>query len=362
MNQLATELYPAFSMSSNPLLVDRSGSVVPGQSGHLPNEKVQMLISEARQMERATFHNMDISAQGTGFGRAYTGQIRDAIKIINSLTPEMLATEEGQKVLIAAAEQLFAERSFSRADMAMVQVILRLAAASTLTPEFAAELKKITLATLEQRLVRPAELALKYNSNQISRREMTQLMSASYEWTGGSSGWTGTTELSGYVPERDYARARAEAIWKYNQELKERLEFIDLSSLKAEERGPLKSTLGDILSLLDDQANLIRMNKDKNDGKKELIEQAERIASVKLQIEQIMAQLNADGVVTDGGYLATHFAQPGSLAAYQSLQEIIALVKNFKATLLGKDPSEVEIGPLGIGVSQNSIVKVEEDK
>lgn len=360
MNQLASELEPTLPALSKPPFVERPGVVVPGGSDQLANEKVQMLIAEGQQMERATFHNVDISKQGAGFGRAYVGQIRDAIKIINSLTPEMLATEEGQKVLIAAAEQLFAERSFSQADMAKVQVLLRLSTLSMLSPEMIAELKGITLATLEERLERPSELALKYNANRISRDEMSLMMAASYDWAGGRSGGYVKQE-TGYT-DIEYARARALALWQYNQELKEKFESVDVSNLSPEERKTLTTGLGEILDLLNDQSNLIQMSKKKKEEENDSVQDADRIASVKLQIEQFMAQLNADGVVTDGGYLATHFAQPGSLAAYQSLQELIAIVKNFKATLLGKDSSEVEIGPLGTGVtSLSTFVKLEED-
>jgi hypothetical protein len=93
-------------------------------------------------------------------------------------------------------------------------------------------------------------------------------------------------------------------------------------------------------------SRLIRKRK----GKEEELEVREsaRIENVKDEIEQIMAQLQADGVVTDNSIL-TYFSQPGSLSAYQSLQEIVFVVRRFKAVLLGKDASEVDIGMIGIG-------------
>jgi hypothetical protein len=114
-----------------------------------------------------------------------------------------------------------------------------------------------------------------------------------------------------------------------------------------------------LVDLLDDQSLLIRNRKEKE---KELdIRESTRIENVKDEIEQIMAQLQADGVVTDNSIL-TYFSQPGSLSAYQSLQEIVSVVRRFKAVLLGKDASEVDIWVMGIGTALSSTLPLDRNR
>jgi hypothetical protein len=347
MNQPNVALESTNSPSPGPEV--KTEVIVSMNSVRLSNTEVLRLISESKQMERRSFHNMDISARGTGFGRAYTGQIEDAIKDIKNLDSQMLTTEEGQKIIIAAAEQLFAERSFSRSDMADVQRLLTLATKGMLTSDQIEELKEVTLKTLKERLILPSELARQYNANLISRDKMSHMMAASYDWT--QPGSKGATTVSG-IPITDEAIkkaaswARAEAQRQQLENVKASFDAIEIDSLQDGQKEALIAGLTKLVDLLEDQSLLIRKRK----GKEEELEVREsaRIENVKDEIEQIMAQLQADGVVTDNSIL-TYFSQPGSLSAYQSLQEIVFVVRRFKAVLLGKDASEVDIGMIGIG-------------
>jgi hypothetical protein len=344
MNQPALDLEPTLSPSS---------PVVSAKSDQLPYTEVQRLIYEGNQMDSRVFQNNDISLRGAGFGRGYTGQIKDAIKDLRTLDSQMLATEEGQRVVIAAAEQLFAERSFSPADMAKVQLLLRLATVAMLPSNEITELKEVTLATLEDRLKRPSELARKYNAHQISREEMSRMMAASYDWMGGGLKGAGALVDDQITPEVKAARSRAEAQRRYLSDMKAGFESIEIGSLQDEQKEKLAGDVTKLLGMLEDQSNLIRRSK----WKEQEIEESDvaKIEYVKHQIEQIMAQAQADGVTMDTSII-TDFAQPGSLSAYQSVQEILAVVRNFKAALLGKDSSEVDVGLLGIGISSLSTV------
>jgi hypothetical protein len=362
MNQPALDLEPTLSQLAQPVFVARSPTVASSQPELLSNVQVQRLIAEAQHMEGVSFHNVDISRKnGTGFGRAYLGQIRGAIDVVNNLTPEMLATEEGQKIVIAAAEQLFAERSFSLADMARVQQLLRAATGEMLSPQMIEELKGITLTTLEERLKRPSELASRYNSNRITQREMIELMSPSYVWKDGSGGVVSLGTAEGFTPEVKAAKAREAAYRQYLEDiLQSSFDAVEIGAFLPEQTERVLAGLTALLELFDDQAKRIRSNKQKEDEQGGSIEDAARIAYVMNQIEQIMAGLLADGVVTDNSII-TCFSQPGSLACYESLEKLIATVRQFKATLEGKQPSEVDIGTLGIGVaSLSSFIPVEE--
>ena len=368
MNQPSPEIesiFPAANLPQSPSFVNKVALVEAQSKSEQPllltTTDFQRMIAERRQMEERVFHNVDISQKSKGFGRAYAGQIKDAIKDLGKLDSQMLATEDGQKIVISAAEQLFSERSFSVSDLARVQAILKETTnGGMLSTETISELKKITLDTLKARLKKPAELALKYNGDVISVDQIRVMMSASFDWTAEGGRSMSSIGGTGITPEVKAARARADAL-RQQQSLDDVSNFlggIDIGSLSGEQSDTVKSHATALITLLEQHGAQVRRNKEKEN--QENLEEGSDVKAVAQEIEQIMAQLQADGVVTDASII-TKFTQSGSLSAYQSIQGLIDVIKNFRATLLGKKTSEIELGSLGI-YSLSSCISVDEDR